>query len=94
VAPVLRPPPDEPSAAVTTTVTGGAVSRVLDTCDEAPSSPLRSEALSVDLADRDVMTEVGSWAEASIAVVCSDPGQAAVVYIGAIMQEFDAPSAT
>lgn len=79
---------------MTITVTGGAVSLVLDASPDAPSSPLRSEALSVDLAERDVMTEVGSWAEARSGVVCSEPGQAAVVYTGAMMQELDAPSET
>jgi hypothetical protein len=43
---------------------------------------------------RDVMTDVGRAAEVNKVVVCNDPGQAAVVYIGAMIQEFELPSAT
>jgi len=92
VAPVLSPPAELEE--VTMTVTGGAVTRLLDAISDTPSSPLTSETVLDALSDREVMTEVGSAATAGIVVVCRAPGQAAVVYIGAMMQEFELPSAT
>jgi hypothetical protein len=92
MAPVLRPPAE--SEEVTMTVTGGAVTRLLDATSDMPSSPLTSEMVMDSLVDLEVMTEVGSAAAVKRVVVCRDPGQAAVVYIGAIMQEFELPSAT
>jgi hypothetical protein len=76
------------------TVTGGAVDRLLDGASDEPASPLRYDTLSDIGMVRDVMTDVGRAAEVNKVVVCNDPGQAAVVYIGAMIQEFELPSAT
>jgi hypothetical protein len=75
-------------------VTGGAVDRLLDAEPDAPSSPLTLERVADADADLEVIKDVGRAAPVKRVVVSRAIGQAAVVYIGAMMQEFEDPSAT